>query len=116
MISYSIATFISLNVGLGCTKTPNNFTLGSKFLIEFFISSRITAADASSTFSNSDSDILDPKFGRKNFSPGYVNTIFLKDRAIALEFFKATTSSFKGFAPNDMLMSLNSCFTRSIGI
>jgi len=47
-------------------------------------------------FSNRDSEILDPKSGLKNFSPGCVKTIFLIDRAIALEFFKAIRSSFRG--------------------
>ena len=63
MISYSIVTFISLKSKFGLTMTLNKFTLGSKFLIELRISSRITSADASSMFSNSDSEILDPKSG-----------------------------------------------------
>ena len=84
--SYWITTFISLSSGFGFTETSNKFTLGSKFLIELRIWSRITSADVSSIFSNSDSVILDPKFGLKNFSPGCVKTIFLIDRAIALEF------------------------------
>ena len=84
MISYSIVTFISLSSGLGTTFAFNKLTLGSKFIIELLISSSIASADTSSTFSKRDSEILDPKSGLKNFSPGDVKTIFRIERAIAL--------------------------------
>ena len=84
MISYSIVTFISLSSGFEATIVSSKLTLGSKFIIELLISSSIARAETSSTCSNRDSEILDPKSGLKNFSPGYVNTIFRIERAIAL--------------------------------
>jgi hypothetical protein len=65
VISYSIVTFISLSSGLGFTFTNDKLTLGSKFIIELLISSSIASAETSSTFSNRDSEILDPKSGLK---------------------------------------------------
>ena len=83
---------------LGNACTSNNSTLGSKFLIDSLISSTITDAVMSSIFSKRTYEILDPKVGLKNFSPGKVKTIFFTERAMAFSFLMAIRSSFRGLA------------------
>jgi hypothetical protein len=53
-------------------------------------------AEISSTFSKREFEIRDPKFESKNFSPGRVNTILRTERAIAVSFFRAIKSRFRG--------------------